>query len=38
MKERAAEIGGSCEISSPAGGGTIVTASLPVLGPEPGDR
>lgn len=29
MKERAAEIGGTCEISSRAGGGTLVTASLP---------
>jgi signal transduction histidine kinase len=29
MKERAAEIGGSCEIVSSADGGTIVTAVLP---------
>jgi signal transduction histidine kinase len=29
MKERAAEIGGTCEISSRAGGGTLVTASFP---------
>jgi signal transduction histidine kinase len=29
MKERAAEIGGTCEISSRSGGGTLVTASLP---------
>jgi signal transduction histidine kinase len=29
MKERAAEIGGTCEIGSRAGGGTLVTASLP---------
>ena len=29
MKERAAEIGGACEIGSRAGGGTLVTASLP---------
>jgi signal transduction histidine kinase len=31
MKERAAEIGGTCEIGSRAGGGTLVTASLPRL-------
>lgn len=29
MRERAAEIGGTCEIGSRAGGGTLVTASLP---------
>jgi len=29
MRERAEEIGGSCEISSRANGGTLVTASLP---------
>ena len=29
MKERAAEVGGTCEIGSRAGGGTLVTASLP---------
>jgi signal transduction histidine kinase len=29
MKERAAEIGGTCEIGARAGGGTLVTASLP---------
>jgi signal transduction histidine kinase len=29
MKERAAEIGGACEIGSRPGGGTLVTASLP---------
>jgi signal transduction histidine kinase len=29
MKERAAEIGGTCEISSRNGGGTLVAASLP---------
>ena len=29
MKERAAEIGGTCEISSRHGGGTLVAASLP---------
>jgi signal transduction histidine kinase len=32
MRERAAEIGGSCEIGSRAGGGTLVAASLPRLG------
>ena len=31
MKERAAEIGGMCEIGSRAGGGTLVTAYLPRL-------
>ncbi len=29
MKERATEIGGTCEIGSRTGGGTVVTASLP---------
>ena len=29
MRERAAEIGGTCEIGSRAGGGTLVAASLP---------
>ena len=29
MKERAAEVGGTCEIGSRTGGGTLVTASLP---------
>ncbi len=29
MRERAEEIGGTCEISSRAGGGTLVAASLP---------
>ena len=33
MKERAAEIGGTCEIGSRTGGGTLVTASLPRLTP-----
>ena len=31
MKERAAEVGGTCEIGSRVGGGTIVMASLPRL-------
>ncbi len=31
MKERAAEIGGTCEIGSRVGGGTLVAASLPRL-------
>jgi signal transduction histidine kinase len=31
MRERAAEVGGSCEIESPAGGGTLVRAELPRL-------
>jgi signal transduction histidine kinase len=31
MKERAAEIGGTCEIGSRTGGGTLVWASLPRL-------
>jgi signal transduction histidine kinase len=34
MKERAAEIGGTCEIGSRDGGGTVVTASLPRLALE----
>ena len=34
MKERAAEIGGTCEIDSGTEGGTLVTASLPRLEPE----
>ena len=34
MKERAAEIGGTCEIGSRPGGGTLVTASLPRLATE----
>ena len=34
MRERAAEIGGTCEIDAGAGGGTLVTASLPRLEPE----
>ena len=34
MKERAAEIGGTCEIGSRAGGGTLVKASLPRRAPE----
>ncbi len=29
MKERAAEIGGTCEIGSRSDGGTLVTATLP---------
>ena len=29
MRERAAEIGGTCEIGSRTGGGTLVAASLP---------
>jgi signal transduction histidine kinase len=31
MRERAAEIGGTCEIGARAGGGTLVTACLPRL-------
>lgn len=31
MKERAAEVGGTCEISDRTGGGTLVVASLPRL-------
>jgi signal transduction histidine kinase len=30
MRERAAELGGSLRVESRAGGGTIVTASLPI--------
>jgi len=35
MRERAAEIGGTCEIIARPGGGTLVTASLPRLVAEP---
>jgi signal transduction histidine kinase len=31
MKERAAEVGGTCEIGDRSGGGTLVVASLPRL-------
>jgi two-component system NarL family sensor kinase len=31
MKERAAEVGGTCEIGDRTGGGTLVVASLPLL-------
>ena len=31
MKERAAEVGGTCEIGDRTGGGTVVLASLPRL-------
>jgi signal transduction histidine kinase len=34
MQERAAELGGSCEITSPAGAGTTVTVRLPRQGPN----
>ena len=34
MKERAAETGGTCEIVSRTGGGTLVTASLPLTSLE----
>ena len=34
MKERAAEVGGTCEISDRTGGGTLVVASLPRLTAE----
>lgn len=36
IRERAAELGGTCQIESPAAGGTCVTASLPILkeGPD----
>ncbi len=30
MRERAAELGGRCEISSTPGGGTLITATLPI--------
>ncbi|WP_189202659.1 ATP-binding protein, partial [Couchioplanes azureus] len=32
LRERAAELGGDCRIECPDGGGTVVTARLP-LGP-----
>jgi signal transduction histidine kinase len=34
MRERAAELGGTCEIASRPGAGTTVTARLPRLAPE----
>jgi len=34
MRERAAEVGGTCEIRSRSGGGTLVTALLPRLASE----
>ena len=34
MKERAAEVGGTCEIGDRTGGGTLVVASLPRLATE----
>ena len=34
MKERAAEVGGTCEIGDRTGGGTLVVASLPRLAAE----
>ena len=38
MQERAAELGGSCEITSTPGAGTIVAARLPRYAPERGRR
>lgn len=32
LRERAAELGGHCSISCPAGGGTVVAANLPIAG------
>jgi two-component system, NarL family, sensor kinase len=32
MRERAAELGGTLQVAPAAGGGTVVTASLPVSG------
>jgi two-component system NarL family sensor kinase len=37
MRERAEEVGGSCTVASPPGGGTEVRARLPTTNP-PGDR
>ncbi|RBQ20184.1 sensor histidine kinase [Spongiactinospora rosea] len=34
MRERAAELGGTCSITSPPGGGTLVSAVLPLPGGE----
>ena len=41
LRERAAELGGTCAVTCPPGGGTVVSASLPVAtapppGPAPG--
>jgi signal transduction histidine kinase len=38
MKERAAEVGGNCEIGPRTGGGTLVKASLPRLAVEDAAR
>jgi len=35
MRERAAELGGTCEVSSPDGGGTTVRARLPIAAGAP---
>jgi signal transduction histidine kinase len=35
MRERAAEVGGTCEISERTGGGTLVVATLPRLPAAP---
>jgi len=35
MRERAEELGGSCTVKPGAGGGTIVSARLPLAGPLP---
>jgi signal transduction histidine kinase len=36
MRERVAELGGSCTVESPAGGGTRVLAILPASSRAPG--
>ena len=36
LRERAAELGGSCSVQSPPDGGTVVRAVLPADGGGPG--
>ena len=38
MRERAEELGGTCTLLSRPGGGSIVSAELPLAGPLPGPR
>ena len=38
MRERAEELGGTCEVSTPPGGGTRIVAKLPIEGPGVGHQ
>jgi signal transduction histidine kinase len=38
MRERAEELGGSCTVAPRPGGGTLVSARLPLAGPPPGPQ